>query len=121
MTTTQDYVIKFQCDFKWELKEDKNEPTRNDIRSTLEEWIQGLTTSFDSLTGAKREAEIIAKAVFDKVWAWYFGTCTLRVDGTKYEIPASIDTDTPIDNPMTMIAEIIKKLTNGMRHLNQKK
>lgn len=113
------YDIKFQCDFKWELKEDRYTPTRTDIKTGLLESVQGLTKYYDQLTGANRDAQIIAKAVVDKLPAWYVATLTLWVDGTKYEIPAKIDTDTPEDNPMAMIAELIKKITNGIRHIKR--
>jgi hypothetical protein len=113
------YTIKYQCDFKGDLKEDKYEPTRNDIKTKLLESITSLTTHYDHLTGSNIAAEISAKATVDKVGWWYTGTVTLRIDGSKYETTATIDTNTPIENPIIMITELQKKLINWLTHIKK--
>jgi hypothetical protein len=113
------YNIKYQCDFKGELKEDKYEPTRTDIKTKLLESITSLTTHYDHLTGSNPSADISAKATIEKLSSGYIWTVTLWIDGSKYEVIATIDTNTPIDNPITMIAELQKKLTNWISHIKK--
>lgn len=113
------YSIKYQCDFKGELTEEKYEPTRVDIKTKLLESISSLTTYYDHLTGSNIEAEITAKAVIDKVSSGYVWSVILWIDGAKYQINATIDYDTPIDNPVTMITELHKKIINGISHIKK--
>ncbi len=113
------YQVKYQFDFKGELKEAKYEPTVADIKTKFQESIESLHHHFDSLTGANHDAEIRAKLTVAKVSAWYHSIVVILVDGSKYEILANIDEDTPIENPMTMIVELHKKLTNRISHLKK--
>ena len=106
------YQVKYQFDLKGELKEVKYEPTVVDIKVKFQEMTNWLHQQFDSLTWTNHEAEITSKLAVGKVAAWYYATVLLHVDGAKFEILASIDQDTPIENPITMIAELHKKIIN---------
>jgi hypothetical protein len=113
------YQVKYQFDIKGELKEAKYEPTIVDIKAKFQESIESLHQQFDSLTGANHDAEITVKLTVAKVSSWYYSTALILIDGAKYEVLASIDQDTPIENPMTMIVELHKKIVNRISHLKK--
>ena len=113
------YQVKYQFDFKGELKEVKYEPTVVDIKVKFQEMIDWLHQQFDRLTGANHDAEIRVKLTVAKVSAWYHSIVLILVDGSKYEILANIDEDNSIENPMTMIAELSKKIINRISHLKK--
>ena len=113
------YEVKYQFDFKGELRDAKYEPTIVDMKTRFQEMIEWLHQQFDSLTWANHDAQITTKFTVEKVSLWYYGTILLLIDGVKFEILVNIDQDTPLENPMTMISELHKKITNRISHLKK--
>lgn len=108
------YNVKFQCDVKGEMKKDGLQPTTVDVEKEFQQSLLSLTHYYDRLTGSNYDADIVAKATVEKLPWGYVWEVTLKIDGAKHIFNASIDNNTPLKNPMAMVAQLHKKLVNQM-------